>query len=396
MKAVVLKRGREKSLMRKHPWIFSGAIARIEGNPRAGETVDILTAEGALLARGAYSPRSQMTVRVWTFDPQEEISSEFFADRLARAVESRAALLAGEGPHGVRLVNAESDALPGIIVDRYGEYLVVQLLTTGAEYWKAAIVEALSRLEGVSGVYERSDADVREKEGLPKLAGVLSGSEPPDLVEIREGPCRFLVDVKRGHKTGFYLDQRENRAMIAEFARGAAMLNCFSYTGGFGIAALAAGAAAATNVDSSAPALDLAARNAELNGIDASMTENVEGDAFAVMRKWRDEGRVFDLIVLDPPKFAESKAQLSRASRGYKDINWLAFRLLVPGGILFTFSCSGLMEPELFQKIVSDAALDAGCEAQIVRRLAQASDHPTLLSFPESSYLKGFICRVVG
>jgi 23S rRNA (cytosine1962-C5)-methyltransferase len=285
--------------------------------------------------------------------------------------------------------------LPGIIVDRYGEYLVVQFLTTGAEYWKAAIVEALSRFEGVSGVYERSDADVREKEGLPKLAGVLAGAEPPDLVEIREGPCRFLVDVKRGHKTGFYLDQRENRAMIAEFARDAAMLNCFSYTGGFGIAALAAGAVAATNVDSSAPALDLAMRNAELNGIDASMIENVEGDAFTVMRRWRDEGRVFDLVVLDPPKFAESKANLARASRGYKDINLLAFKLLGQGGILFTFSCSGLMSPELFQKIVSDAALDAECEAQIVRRLGQASDHPTLLSFPESSYLKGFICKVV-
>jgi 23S rRNA (cytosine1962-C5)-methyltransferase len=395
MKAIVLKRGREKSLMRRHPWIFSGAIARIEGNPRAGETVDILTIEGALLGRGAYSSRSQMTVRVWTFDPQEEVSPEFFADRLARAAESRGALTAGEGPHGVRLVNAESDGLPGIIVDRYGEYLVAQFLTTGAEYWKAAIVEALSRLEGVSGVYERSDADVREKEGLPKLAGVLAGVEPPDLVEIREGPCRFLVDLKHGHKTGFYLDQRENRAMIAEFARGAAALNCFSYTGGFGVAALAAGAVAATNVDSSAPALELAGRNAELNGFDASMVENVEGDAFTVLRKWRDEGRMFDLVVLDPPKFAESKSQLARASRGYKDINLLAFRLLGPGGILFTFSCSGLMSPELFQKIVSDAALDAGCEAQIVRRLAQASDHPTLLSFPESSYLKGFICRVM-
>jgi 23S rRNA (cytosine1962-C5)-methyltransferase len=395
MKAVVLKRGREKSLMRRHPWIFSGAIGRIEGNPRAGETVDILTADGALLGRGAYSPKSQMTVRVWTFDPQEEISPEFFAGRLARAAESRAALTSGEGPPGVRLVNAESDGLPGIIVDRYGEYLVVQFLTTGAEYWKAAVVEALSRLDGVGGIYERSDADVREKEGLPKLAGVLAGAEPPDLVEIREGSCRFLVDVKRGHKTGFYLDQRENRGMTAEYARGGVVLNCFSYSGGFGIAALAAGAVTATNVDSSAPALDLARRNAELNNIDESMLENVEGDAFTVMRRWRDEGRVFDLVVLDPPKFADSKANLSRASRGYKDINLLAFKLLGPGGILFTFSCSGLMSPELFQKIVSDAALDAGCEAQIIRRLGQASDHPTLLSFPESSYLKGFICRVI-
>ena len=395
MKAVVLKRGREKSLMRKHPWIFSGAIARVEGNPRPGETVDILAAEGALLARGAYSPRSQMTARVWTFDPQEEVSAQFFADRIARAAASRAALLAGAEPRGVRLVNAESDGLPGIIVDRYGEYAVAQFLTTGAEHWKGAVVEALSRLEGIAGIYERSDADAREKEGLPKLVGALSGAEPPDLIEIREGPCRYLVDVKRGHKTGFYLDQRENRAAIGEFARGADTLNCFSYTGGFGIAALAAGAASATNVDSSAPALELARRNAEVNGFDAAKQAHVEGDAFTVLRRWRDEGRAFDLIVLDPPKFAESKAMLPRASRGYKDINLLAFKLLDPGGILFTFSCSGLMSPELFQKIVSDAALDAGREAQIVRRLGQASDHPTLLSFPESSYLKGFICRVV-
>jgi 23S rRNA (cytosine1962-C5)-methyltransferase len=396
MKTVILKRGREKSMMRRHPWIFSGAIARIEGNPHAGETVDILTADGALLARGAYSPHSQMTVRVWTFDPQEEITPDFFAARIARAAASRSALMAGEGPPAVRLVNAESDALPGIIVDRYGDFLIAQFLTTGAEYWKAAIAETLSRFDGVSGVYERSDVDVREKEGLPKIAGVLAGAEPPDLVEIREGPCRFLVDVKRGHKTGFYLDQRENRAMMSEFAPGAVVLNCFSYTGGFGVAALAAGAAAVTNVDSSVPSLDLAARNVELNGMDGSKVENVEGDAFSVMRKWRDERRMFDLVVLDPPKFAESRAQLSRASRGYKDINMLAFELLEPSGILFTFSCSGLMEPDLFQKIVADAALDAGCEAQIVRRLGQAVDHPVLLSFPEAGYLKGFICRVVG
>jgi len=380
--------------MRKHPWIFSGAIASVEGEPRPGETVDILAAEGAVLARGSYSPESQIAVRVWTFDPAEEVSGEFFAGRLERAVEARGALLSGEGPPGVRLVNAESDTLPGIIVDRYGGFLVVQFLTTGAEYWKAAIVEALSRLVPSSGVYERSDADVRGKEGLAKVTGVLAGEEPPDLVEIREGPCRYLVDIKRGHKTGFYLDQRENRAMIADFARGADVLNCFSYTGGFGIAALRAGAAKVTNVDSSVDALDLARRNAGLNGLAGADMENVEGDAFAVLRRWRGEGRAFDAIVLDPPKFAESRSQLMRASRGYKDINLLAFRLLKPGGTLFTFSCSGLVTAELFQKIVADAALDAGRDAQIIRRLAQASDHPTLLSFPEGSYLKGFICRV--
>ena len=393
MKAILLKRGREKSVLRRHPWIFSGAIAKIEGHPKQGETVDILASEGALLARGAYSPHSQITVRIWTFDPREDVSSEFFDGRLRQAVEARRSLMSGDGPAGVRLINAESDGLPGIIADRYGDFLVVQFLSAGADYWKGAVVETLMRLMSVSGVYERSDAGVREKEGLPKLAGTLAGREPQDLVEIREGSCRFLVDIKRGHKTGFYLDQRENRGMIAEFARGTEMLNCFSYTGGFGIAALRAGAEKVTNVDTSAGALDLARRNAEINGVDASNLESVEGDAFAVLRRWRDAGRAFDVIVLDPPKFAESQSQLARASRGYKDINLLAFKLLRPGGILFTFSCSGLMSPELFQKIVADAALDAGCEAQIIRRLAQASDHPTLLSFPEGSYLKGFICR---
>jgi 23S rRNA (cytosine1962-C5)-methyltransferase len=394
MKAIVLKRGREKSLMRRHPWIFSGAIARVEGKPRQGETVDVLAAEGAVLARGSYSPESQITVRVWTFDPQEDVSAEFFRGRLERAMDSRRALVLEEGPRGVRLVNAESDALPGIIVDRYADFLVVQFLTAGAEYWKGTIAGELSRLMGATGIYERSDADVREKENLPKLTGVLAGSEPPDLVEIREGPCRYLVDLKRGHKTGFYLDQRENRGMVGEFARGADVLNCFSYTGGFGVAALQAGAAHVTNVDSSASALELARRNVELNGFDASNLEQAEGDAFTIMRRWRDAGRLFDLIVLDPPKFAESQSQLMRASRGYKDINLLAFKLLASGGTLFTFSCSGLLGAELFQKIVADAALDAGREAQIVRRLAQASDHPTLLSFPEGSYLKGLICRV--
>jgi 23S rRNA (cytosine1962-C5)-methyltransferase len=393
MKAIILKRLREKSLLRRHPWVFSGAIASVEGKPKTGETVDVLAAEGAVLARGAFSPESQITVRVWTFDPSEEISPEFFHGRLERAIESRRGLMSQEGPRGVRLINAESDGLPGIVVDRYGDYLAAQFLSAGAEHWKGAVAEGLSRLVSVEGIYERSDADVREKEGLPKIVGVLAGREPPDLIEIQEGPCRFLVDVKRGHKTGFYLDQRENRGMIAEFARDADVLNCFSYTGGFGVAALQAGAARVTNVDSSANALELARLNADINGIEALRLENVEGDAFNVLRRWRDEGRTFDTIVLDPPKFAESQSQLLRASRGYKDVNLLAFKLLKPGGTLFTFSCSGLMTGELFQKIVADAALDAGREAQIIRRLAQASDHPTLLSFPEGSYLKGFICR---
>jgi 23S rRNA (cytosine1962-C5)-methyltransferase len=396
MKAIQLKRGREKSILRRHPWLFSGAVASVEGRPKRGETVDILESSGALLARGAYSPDSQIVVRVWTFDPDEDISDSFFRDRLERALASRGRSALGDERRAARLVYAESDGLPGIIVDRYGNFVVIQLLSAGADYWKAAIVEEIVRFTDATGVYERSDADVREKEGLPPITGVLHGEEPPELIEIEEGPCRFLVDIRRGHKTGFYLDQRENRAAFAEYARGAEVLNCFSYTGGFGIAALKGGAAKVTHVDSSASALELARRNGELNAIASSSVESEEGDAFTVLRRYRDGGRRFDLIVLDPPKFAESQSQLMRASRGYKDINLLAFKLLKPGGILFTFSCSGLLSPELFQKIVSDAALDAGCDAQIIRRLSQASDHPVALAFPEGAYLKGLVCRVLG
>ncbi len=395
MKAIVLKRDREKSVRRRHPWIFSGAIARVEGRPKPGETVEILDAAGSRLGRGAYSPESQITVRVWTFDPEEDVSPEFFRRRLERAFASRGSFAVEKNRLGLRLVNAESDGLPGIIVDRYGEFLVIQLLTTGAEYWKGALIDLLARLIPAAGVYERSDVDVREKEGLAPFAGALYGQEPPELVEIEEGPCRYLVDIKRGHKTGFYLDQRDNRAIFAGYARGLHILNCFSYTGGFGVAALEAGAAKVTNVDSSAPALELARRNVELNGLDMSKVENVEGDVFTVLRHCRDAGRQYDLAVLDPPKFADSQSGLMRASRGYKDINLLAFKMMKPGGILFTFSCSGLVTPELFQKIVADAALDAGRDVQIIRRLAQASDHAIALSFPEGGYLKGLVCKVL-
>ena len=393
MNAIVIKRGREKSLLRKHPWIFAGAVAAVEGRPETGETVEVLLADGSRVARAAYSPASQIVARVWTFDPQEDVSAEFFRGRLSRALELRGSLAPTGDPGAARLVNAESDGLPGVVVDRYGSWLVVQLLTAGAERWREALVAGLDRL-AATGIYERSDVDVRAKEGLEKRSGLLAGAEPPELVEILEGGCRFLVDVRNGHKTGFYLDQRGNRSVVSEYARGAEMLNCFSYTGGFGVAALAAGAARVTNIDSSAPSLDLSRRIAELNGIEAGRVEHVEGDVFAILRRYRDERRSFDLAVLDPPKFAESRSQLPRASRGYKDINLLALKLLRPGGVLFTFSCSGLMTSELFQKIVADAALDAGRDVRIVRRLSQAEDHPVALPFPEGAYLKGLVCKV--
>ena len=393
MAAVILKPGREKSLARRHPWIFSGAVERVEGECRPGETVTIHAAQGGLLARGAFSPHSQIRVRVWSFDATATIDPDFFKARLDRALALRRYLSAREPLDACRLVNAEADGLPGVIVDRYGDFLACQFLSAGAEFWKDTILDALRTLIPAAGIYERSDADVRTKEGLTPCRGLLAGREPPELVEIREGTFRFLVDIRQGHKTGFYLDQRQNRALSAGFAPGAEVLNCFAYTGAFGVYTLGSGAAALTNVESSAAALALSRRNLALNGLDLGRVEQVEGDVFQTLRLYRDTGRRFDLIVLDPPKFADSRRNLPRASRGYKDINLLAFKLLRPGGVLFTFSCSGLMPPDLFQKIVADAALDAGCHAQVLGRLDQSADHVTSLNFPEGRYLKGLICR---
>ena len=374
--------------------MFSDAINHVDGKPQAGETVDVLAVNGKLLGRGGFSPASQIAVRMWTYDGHEPVTTDFFKRRLEAALKLRRALgFMGERT-ACRLVNAESDGLPGLIVDRYGEFLVCQFVACGAERWKKEIVALLAGLIPCAGIYERSDVDVREKEGLPSVTGVLHGQEPPPLVEVEEGGCRFLVDVRNGHKTGFYLDQRDNRALVGAFSKGAEVLNCFSYTGGFGIYAAKGGAAKVTNIDSSADSLGLGARIAELNGIAADVIENVEGDVFQLLRRYRDSRRTFDVIVLDPPKFVGSRNQLEQASRGYKDINLLAFKLLRPGGCLFTFSCSGLMPADLFQKIVADSALDAGKDGRIIRHMTQGADHPTFLSFPEGSYLKGLVCAV--
>jgi 23S rRNA (cytosine1962-C5)-methyltransferase len=394
--AIILKPKREKSLLNRHPWIFSGAIARIDGKPQPGDTVDVLAGDGRWLARGAYSPQSQIRVRVWSFDPAEAVDTGFFETRMKQALDLRRQILKNVDTDSCRLVCGESDGLPGLIVDRYNRWVVCQFLSTGTEQWKPTIVKCLEDLmPGLSGIYERSDADVRKKEGLAMATGRLSGEKPPDHVEIIENGCRYRVDVKGGHKTGFYLDQRDNRACVAAYARGADMLNCFAYTGGFAVAALKAGAAHVINIDSSAPALELARINVALNELDSARVDHAAGDVFDLLRRYRTDGRSFDLIVLDPPKFVNAKGDLMRASRGYKDISRLGFELLRPGGTLFTFSCSGLMGRDLFQKIVADAALDAGRRAVILQWLNQSPDHPTALNFPEGSYLKGLVCRVV-
>jgi len=406
MPTIRLKTGREKSLLNHHPWVFSGAIDAISGQIGSGQTVDIISANGTWLAKGAFSPHSQIAVRAWSFAQDEEISIDFFRNRISRAILARTLPGTRQDFSACRLIHAESDGLPGITVDKYGDYLVCQFLSAGAEHWKPDLVRILEEQFSITqrrgemengpckGIYERSDVTVREKEGLFPRTGVLSGNCPPERIQIKEGSLRFQVDVLKGHKTGFYLDQRENRAMIPEFSKGAEVLNCFAYTGAFGLASLAAGAENVTNIETSSALLDQAREQAELNGLDSARMQNLPEDVFHALRRFRDSRRSFDMIILDPPKFAESQSQIPKACRGYKDINLLAAKLLKPGGTLITFSCSGLMPPDLFQKIVADAARDAGRSGQIIRRLYQASDHPTALAFPEGTYLKGLICRV--
>jgi 23S rRNA (cytosine1962-C5)-methyltransferase len=392
---VVLKRSRAKPVLQRHPWIYSGAVDRVEGDPADGDIVDVRDVGNNWLARGYVNQQSQIVVRLLTWEQDEQVDAAFWQARLERAIAARQALADDPATDAYRLVHAESDYMPGLIVDRYGDWLVVQFLTLGMERWKDDLVGLLVGLiAGARGVYERSDVDVREKEGLEQRVGLLWGEELPQEIEIVENGRRFLVDVRQGHKTGFYLDQRENRARLPAFCAGAEVLDAFSYVGGFGVYAAAGGARAVTMVDGSAPALELARRNLALNGLESAGIEYVEGNVFSVLRGYRAQERQFDVVVLDPPKFAHSGREVERAARAYKDVNLLAFQLLRPGGVLFTFSCSSAVSAELFQKIVFGAALDAGRDAQIVGHLAQGADHPVALTFPEGAYLKGLICRV--
>jgi 23S rRNA (cytosine1962-C5)-methyltransferase len=390
---VVLKRKRTRPVLQHHPWIFSGAIERIEGEVADGDVVEVRDAGGNWLARGTLNRRSQIVVRLLTWQQDEPVDSAFWHQRLERAISARQPLASDPDTTAYRLVHAESDYLPGLVVDRYGEWLIVQFLTLGVERRRDEIVAALIDLLAPRGVYERSDVDVRAKEGLPERAGPLWGEEPPELVEVLENGHRFLVDVRQGHKTGFYLDQRENRARLPAYCNGSDVLDVFAYTGGFAVYAAGARASSVTLVESSAPALELARRNLALYDGSPGSVECVEGDVFSVLRGYRAQDRRFDVVVVDPPKFAHSEREVKRAARAYKDVNLLAFRLLRPGGTLFTCSCSGSVSADLFQKIVFGAAVDAAREAQIVGYLAQGADHPVALTFPQGAYLKGLICR---
>lgn len=395
MPSVKLKKGREKSLNRKHPWIFSGAINAVKDISKNGETVEIISGDGKFLGYGSYSSHSQISVRVLSFKPEDIIDKKFIQQKVEDAVQFRKKIIDEDLINAYRVINAESDFLPGVIVDKYADFLVCQFLSAGACFWKNDILEILINIFNPAGIYERSDSEAINKEGLTQTKGLLFGKEPPDLIEVVENGIKFCVDVRIGHKTGFYLDQRDNRKLLQSFSYGKEILNCFSYTGGFSIYAFIAGANKITNVDSSPEALSLSEKNVLLNRIDSSKCENIQDDVFKYLRKLRDTNKQFDIIILDPPKFAESVSQIEKASRGYKDINLLALKLLRKDGVLFTFSCSGHIVPELFNKIIADATTDSGREVHILKYMTQSPDHTMLTSFPEGLYLKGLVCKVV-
>jgi 23S rRNA (cytosine1962-C5)-methyltransferase len=409
MATLILHPGKEKSVLRRHPWLFSGAVAQLDGRARPGDTVDVVSHEGRPLGRAAWSPASQIRARIWSFDAAESIDHAFFKRRVAASVARRNALPELAGQQGLRLIHAESDGLPGVIADRYGDTVVLQLTTAGADKWRGAIADSLLKATGCARIYERSDVEVRKLEGLEAVTGWLrntplppggggAGGEGEPLVIVENG-IRMAVDIVGGHKTGFYLDQRENRRRVAELARGRRVLNCFCYTAGFSLQALAGGSREVVSVDSSGPALATAQRNLALNPqLDAARAIWREADVFAELRSLRAAGERFDLVILDPPKFANTAAHAERAARAYKDINLLGLQLLAAGGLLMTYSCSGGIGAELFARILAGAALDAGgstkMSARIVQHLHGAADHPVDLAFPEGDYLKGLLLQV--
>lgn len=391
----ILKAGREKSVLRRHPWIFSGAIERVNGQPQNGDTVAVHASQGTFLGYAAYNALSKISARMWTWQESDRMDADFFRHKISVALAARSALNIAQHSTGIRLIHGEADGLPGLVVDQYINVLVMQIGSAGAEKWREVFVEILQDLCRPACIYERSDSDSRTLEGLPERNGVLLGTLPDALVLTEHG-IRFGVDVAHGQKTGFYLDQRDNRALIGELAQDKDVLNCFCYSGGFSLYALRGGAKSVLSIDSSAEALQLAQHNVALNALDVERAQWQCEDVFQALRKLRDQNKKFDLIILDPPKFAPTAAFAEKAARGYKDINLLGFKLLNPGGMLATYSCSGGISDDLFQKIVAGAALDAGVEAQIVNKLHAAADHPVLLSFPEGAYLKGLLLRVAG
>ena len=389
---MIINAGRDKSLLRRHPWIFSGAVKSVDGGTVSGDVVRVQSDDGRFLATAAYSEKSQIIARVLSFDEHEVIDAAFYRRQIKTAVARRSGLTATT--NAMRLIHGESDGLPGLVADRYGDVIVLQLLTAGIDPQRELLATLLMEETAATTIYERSDADVRELEGLPVRNGLIAGQPLPGETVIKENGMTIAVDIAQGHKTGFYLDQRDSRALTTSLAANADVLNCFCYTGTMSVAALAGGAKSVLSIDSSAPSLEMAAHTVQRNGHDTTRAEWLDADVFQALRKLRDQAKSFDLIILDPPKFAPTAHHAEKAARAYKDINLLALKLLRPGGYLMTFSCSGGINADLFQKIVAGAALDAHVDAQIIKRLGAGADHPVALNFPEGDYLKGLLLRV--
>jgi 23S rRNA (cytosine1962-C5)-methyltransferase len=389
MERVYLKQGRDRPVRNGHPWIFSGAIEVIEGNPRAAGIADVFDSEKHWIARGLFSPGSQIRVRVLTWQ-KEEIDRAFFSRRLSQALSIREKLC--EVTNAYRIVNGEGDFLPGLIVDRYNEFLVCQFFTAGMDFLKPLVIDSLSSLLTVKGVFEKSEGRVRDEEGIEPSVGVLAGEPPPETITIEENGFKFLVDVRRGQKTGFFLDQRDNRVFLSTIAREKKILNCFAYSGAFSVYALGGGAKEVVSLDSSRPALELAERNLALNGFEIGGSELLKGDAFTYLKEY---DAAFEIIVLDPPSLARKRGDVEAATGGYKFLNLHALRHVRPGGFLLTFSCSQHLSIELFQKVVFGAAVDAGRKVAVLKRLGQPIDHPVSLHHPEGEYLKGLVLRVL-
>ncbi|MFW7381871.1 MAG: class I SAM-dependent rRNA methyltransferase [Oligoflexus sp.] len=393
-KRLYLKPGREKSVINRHPWIFSGAVARVEGQAKAGETIAIYSAKNQPLGRASYHPQSQIVARIYSLDPEQEMDHEWLRAKIRASIDRRKDIQIDESTNMVRLIAHEADGIPGLIVDRYGSWLSLQILNSAMEARRDLIVDILQELLAPDGIIERSDEVIRKKEGLQPIKQILRGKwAEGHLHEGMENHHRYQVDLWNGHKTGFYIDQRDNRQIVSQLSAGRRVLNNFSYTGGFSVAALAGGATELISVDTSHDALDLAASNVRLNGLDDGRHQICKADVFQNLRQRETNGECFDMIILDPPKFASSQRNIQTACRGYKDLNRLALKLLRPGGLLVSFSCSGLISQDLLQKVVFSASIEADCELELQRFLKQASDHPIVFHLPESYYLKGFVCE---
>lgn len=391
---VVLKKGKEKAVLHRHPWVFSGAIEKVKGKPANGEIIRLLSSQDAFLAYGFYNSQSRVAVRLLEWDESVAVDDAWFREKVRTAVAGRAHILADGSTDTCRLIFSESDYLPGLIVDKYADHLAVQVLTSGMQDAMPVIIDELNALLNPLSIFDKSDATSRAHEGLETTNALLAGSQPPELVMVKENGIAYGINIAEGQKSGFYCDQRYNRKLLASYAKGLKVLDCFSYTGGFTLNALRDGAASVTSVDSSALAIETLTENIRLNGFGESAHNAIKSDVNAQLRKFRDEGEKFDIIVLDPPKYAPSRSALDRASRAYKDLNRLGMQLLNSGGLLATFSCSGAMDMETFKQVLAWAALDAGKQVQFIYQFHQPEDHPVRSSFPEGEYLKGLLCRV--